>query len=522
MPVYWLDVGTRFANYGQRFRLPAPFRIYSYYMNVTCPPPSRYDRRRRLVLQGVLAVMAVLGLLVAALAPALTAQAQATVPTPNAVLSLAVAPRAPDRVLAGVLNSPQPAAVWRTQDGGLTWQNTTPGLSPNISIAAITFDPRNQRIAFAADGGSGFLYRSNDGGATWVEVPSVRDYISSNSAIGELYATNEGAGLVLYAGTRFDGVLRTADAGNTWQRLDAGLVGEARRIRELLDYNGALYAGTHDGLYRLPAGGTTWTRVESFPDGGIVYSLATQGNTLYAGTDTALYRSDDGDAWTRVANTPSTIYYDVVDTGRLLVLGTENGLFTGSGESWAQANVDGVPYTAPIYALANTPRAPRTIYAGTVDNWVLRSDDEGLNFASPAAMGPLDVRAAVATATPTATPTATSTNTATPTNTPTETATATPSATPSATPAPTNTPVPTATRTPLPTATPSSTPTGTYTAAPTATATSTPVPTATPAVNCKHCHTERGRPGDRICPTRGRCGAIHHDRTATAAKWCRD
>ena len=438
------------------------------------------------------------------------------------MLSLAVAPRAPDRVLAGVLNSPQPAAVWRTQDGGLTWQNTTPGLSPNISIAAITFDPRNPRIAFAADGGSGFLYRSNDGGATWVEVPSVRDYISSNSAIGELYATNEGAGLVLYAGTRFDGVLRTADAGNTWQRLDAGLVGEARRIRELLDYNGALYAGTHDGLYRLPAGGTTWTRVESFPDGGIVYSLATQGNTLYAGTDTALYRSDDGDAWTRVANTPSTIYYDVVDTGRLLVLGTENGLFIGSGESWAQANVDGVPYTAPIYALANTPRAPRTIYAGTVDNWVLRSDDEGLNFASPAAMGPLDVRAAVATATPTATPTATSTNTATPTNTPTETATATPSATPSATPTPTNTPVPTATRTPLPTATPSSTPTGTYTAAPTATATSTPAPTDTPAVTATDPTLSAARPGDTICPTRGRCGAIHHDRAAPAAKWCSD
>ena len=329
-------------------------------MNVTCPPPSRCHRRWRPVLQGVLAVMVVLGLMVAALAPT-PSLAQATVPTPNAVLSLAVAPRSPDRVLAGVLNSPQPAAVWRTQDGGLTWQNTTPGLSPNISIAAITFDPRNSRMAFAADGGSGFLYRSNDGGTSWVEVPSVRDYVSSNSAIGELYATNEGAGLVLYAGTRFDGVLRTADAGNTWQRLDAGLVGEARRIRELLEYGGNLYAGTHDGLYRLPTGGTTWTRVDSFPDGGIVYSLATQGNTLYAGTDTALYRSDDGDTWTRVPNTPSTIYYDVVDTGRLLVLGTENGLFAGSGESWAPANVDGVPYTAPIYALANTPRAPHDL-----------------------------------------------------------------------------------------------------------------------------------------------------------------
>ena len=250
--------------------------------------------------------MVVLGLLAAVLAPATNALAQAAAPSPNAVLSLAVAPSAPDRVLAGVLNSPQPAGVWRSQDGGLTWQNTTPDLAPNISIAAITFDPRNSRLAFAADGGSGFLYRSNDGGATWAEVPSVRDLVSSNSAIGELYATNEGSGLVLYAGTRFDGVLRTTDAGNTWQQLDAGLVGEARRIRELLEYGGNLYAGTHDGLYRLPTGGTTWSQVAGFPDGGIVYSLAVQGDTLYAGTDTAVYRSDDGDTWTPVPNSPTT------------------------------------------------------------------------------------------------------------------------------------------------------------------------------------------------------------------------
>jgi hypothetical protein len=56
-----------------------------------------------------------------------------------------------------------------------------------------------------------------------------------------------------------------------------------------------------------------------------------------------------------------------------------------------------------VYALANTARAPRTIYAGTADAWVLRSDDEGLTFASVSAMPPLDVRAALATATPTPT-----------------------------------------------------------------------------------------------------------------------
>lgn len=433
------------------------------------------------VVAGLPAVLAIL-LLLATVFPALRAGAQAgaqaTAPSPNAVLALAVAPGAPDRVLAGVLNSPQPAGIWRTTDGGLTWANTTPGLAPNISIAAITYDPNNSRLAFAADGGSGFLYRSNDGGATWAEVPSVRSLLSSTSAIGELYATNAG-GLVVYAGTRFDGVLRSTDAGSTWQKLDAGLVGEARRIRELIEYEGDLYAGTHNGLYRLPAGGTTWEQVTGFTDPGIIYSLAVQGTNLFAGTDSALYQSPDGATWTRVPNAPTTTYYDIVDTGRLLVLGTENGLFAGSGESWPQANLDGVPYTAPVYALANLPRAPRTVYAGTVDSWVLRSDDEGQNFASLGALAPLDVRAALATATPTPSPTATPTNTATPTSTPTETPTPLPTATATWTPTPTFTPIPTDTPVPTATRTPTNTPTGTYTVEPSATVTDTPPPTPT-------------------------------------------
>jgi hypothetical protein len=165
-------------------------------------------------------------------------------------------------------------------------------------------------------------------------------------------------------------------------------------------------------------------------------------------------RADGG--WTRVPNAPTTVYYAMVSTGRLLVLATENGLWTGSGDAWALATVGGAGYSAPVYALANTPRAPRTIYAGTVDAWVLRSDDEGLTFAGVGAFGPLDVAAALATATPTPTLTPTPTNTATPTNTPTETATPTPSPTATETSTPTVTRTPTPTRTAVPTRTPDS------------------------------------------------------------------
>ena len=419
--------------------------------------------------------------------------AQGSPPTPNAVLSLAVGPGAPNQVIAGVLNSPQPAGIFLTTDGAVTWTNATPGLPANISFAAVAFDPRNARIAYAADGGSGFLFRSIDGGATWTELETFRGLLSATSAVGELYTTVEAGRAVVYAGTRFDGVLRSVDEGESWTRLDAGLTGDARRIRELTTYAGDLYAGTHNGLYRLPAGAVVWQPVPAFPDQGIVYSLWAAADALYAGTTSSLYVSADGAAWSRVASAPTTVYYDIVGSGRLLVLGTENGLWVGANDAWAQAAVDGAAYAAPVYALANTARAPRTIYAGTADAWVLRSDDEGLTFASVSAMSPLDVRAALATATPTPTftptptDTPTPTNTATPTHTPTTTPTFTATPLPTQTPTPTDTPTPTLTRTPRPTATPALTATAAVTAttaltlvAPTATtlaeAVATPLP----------------------------------------------
>ena len=409
--------------------------------------------------------------------------AQDAAPTANPVLSLAVAPGAPNQVLAGVLNSPQPAAIYRSIDGGVAWNNATPDLPANISITSLAFDPRNARVAYAADGGGGLIFRSQDGGATWSEIPGFRALISANSAVGVLFTTVENNRSVLYAGTRFDGVFRTEDGGATWQQLDSGLVGEARRIRSLAAFDGVLYAGTHDGLYQLALGATTWEAVADFPVNDIVFSLLADGETLYAGTSTFLYAGGAGNGWARVPNSPSTVFYALVSTGRLLVLATENGLWTGSGDAWALATVGGAGYSAPVYALANTPRAPRTIYAGTADAWVLRSNDEGLTFAGVGALGPLDVAAALATATPTPTLTPTPTNTATPTNTPTETATPTPSPTATETPTPTVTRTPTPTRTAVPTRTPTATRTTTPISIglePTATTTETPPPAVTP------------------------------------------
>lgn len=389
---------------------------------------------------------------------------QGVVPTRNAAISVAVAPGAPDKVLAGTLNAPDRPTVFRSSDGGVTWKAADSGLAENISLSGIAFDPQNPLVALAGDGGVGMLFRTTDGGATWTEVPEFRTLLSETSAIGELYATIEGRKTVFWACTRFDGVLRSTDGGNTWEKLDAGLVGEGRRVRELVRFGDDLYAGTHAGMYRLPLGTSVWQQL-AFPSGLIVFSLTTTRDAIVAGTGNGLYSSTDGINWERLPNFPNTVVYDVVSTGRLLVSATDIGLWVGAGDTWQQSTLNGSPYGAVSYALANTDKAPRTIYAGTQNDWVLRSDDEGVSFYTVANMPVLDVRAALATATPTPTLTPTSTDTptptdtATPTNTPTDTPTQTFTPTSTDTPTPTDTATPTNTETPIPSATDTNTPT---------------------------------------------------------------
>jgi photosystem II stability/assembly factor-like uncharacterized protein len=389
------------------------------------------------------------------------------------------------------LNAPDPPTVYRSNDGGITWQGAISGLSPDVSISGLAFDPQNARVALAGDGGAGYLFGSQDGGSTWAELPGIRSQLSPSSAIGELTAFIEDQVSTFYAMTRFDGVFRSQDVGNSWTQLSAGLVGEARRVREVVRWRDSLYAGTHDGVYRLDAATNIWVRSSGFPAGVIAFSMTTQGDTLVSGTGVGVYTSTDGETWVTSPGFPLTIVYDIVETETGLVAATDTGLYTGVGGNWRQATLNGAPYSGVTYALASTPKAVRTVYAGTEVDWVLRSDDGGATFYSVSTMPPLDVRAALATPTPSPTPTPPPTDTPTMTPTPTPSSTPTETATPTNTPVPTDTPVPS--DTPPPTATLTDVP-PTQTAAPTSTsvfddstlaealtlAAATPIPTAPP------------------------------------------
>lgn len=328
-----------------------------------------------------------------------------TAPTVNAVISLAVAPNNPAQVLAGTINTPELSTIYRSEDGGATWSPAGTGLRNDISISDIAYDPGNPSVVLAADGGFGYLFRSADGGSTWAEAPAFKALIGSTSAVGELYSAEVNGVTTFYAGTRFDGVLSSTDGGQTWQSLAQGLAGDARRVRSFQLFNGVMYAGTHDGVYALDAATATWTKSVNFPATTIAYSMAEQGGSLFVGAiGSGLWSSTDGVAWAQVVGFPADIsIYDLVSAGTGLVIATDFGVWSGSGEQWLQASVDGVANDNAIYALA---AANGTVYAGSAADWVLRTDDRGFSFASIATVAPLAVESVpvVPTVTPEATP----------------------------------------------------------------------------------------------------------------------
>ncbi|MCY4081676.1 MAG: hypothetical protein OXF54_15640 [Caldilineaceae bacterium] len=421
------------------------------------------------------------------------------VPFSNSIIGLDVSPDDASVVIAGTLNVPVPAGIYRSTDGGHTWARADVELPADTSVASIRFDPQDGNRVLAADGGAGNLFISEDGGQSWRQEFSVNQVLTPNSGIGRLFTRVEDGVTVFYAGTRYDGVVRSRDGGLNWAWFGEGLTGSALRVRAFADKEGALYAGTHDGVWRLTAGASNWERVD-LPAGIIARGMTISEGRLYVGTfASGLYLSDDGYNWVQDPSFPAgVVIYDVTVSGQKVIVGTNVGLWTQSVPEWTRVTVNGVAYTNPVFRLATSTTFFGVTYAGTEQDGVLRTLDSGESFLSSAQITPLNPAelSRVPTPTPTETPppSDTSTPTATPTVTatpdpgaPTETATST--ATASATPDPE---APTATPTveclPIALHHPIETPTATVTAtpdpnAPAGTPTATGTVTATPEPN---------------------------------------
>lgn len=132
-------------------------------------------------------------------------------------------------VLYAATGSGYEAGVFRTEDGGETWELRSSGID-NLDLRSIAVAPSNPDILYAGSvdatdetGRSGQIYKSVDGGQTWLDVTGGIDHEGPHIIISiVIHPTNPD---VVYASVQglFGGVYKTSDGGATWQRRAQGL-----------------------------------------------------------------------------------------------------------------------------------------------------------------------------------------------------------------------------------------------------------------------------------------------------------
>ena len=284
----------------------------------------------------------------------------------------------PNFATDGICFAARSSGLYRSQDGGVTWQSTLDSLqlSAPLAASAVAVSPAFTADRFVVAGAEGGVLRSFDRGDAWYVhlLPAPPPLISCLAASPNFVEDG-----VLFAGALEDGVFRSANSGDNWVLWNFGLLDlHVMALAVSPDYarDETLFAGTETGVFRSSNGGRAWRETPFPADLAPVLSLAlspafASDGVLFAGAEVnGLHVSRDrGRSWQRLgaqiaAESVNAIILSPHFPARphLLVL-LANGPFLSrdGGLTWALAagpDVAGAQASAVAAPLGLEPGAP--------------------------------------------------------------------------------------------------------------------------------------------------------------------
>jgi photosystem II stability/assembly factor-like uncharacterized protein len=274
---------------------------------------------------------------------------------PSSLTDLLVDPSDPQRWLAGT-----PTGVYRSQDGGQTWE----AISPPWPIWDLAFGPTGRL----------FLARSN--GLAWSdEVGGAEVAWQASQGLEQVFffrvKPHPVEANLVWGGSWGNNVAASLDGGQTVKPIHNGL--ETLSVLDLIWHAtpGQVTVGTIEGLYRTDDGGQSWFRLPGPLTHQTIHSLLqSDDGAIWAGASNGLWVSRDyGVTWEMAKGMPPAT---VLRLGKLVTPEGAQWLWAGTeraglwfsrdgGASWLFGGLAG----QSVYALFFDPVQPERLVAAT-------------------------------------------------------------------------------------------------------------------------------------------------------------
>jgi photosystem II stability/assembly factor-like uncharacterized protein len=300
--------------------------------------------------------------------------------------------------------------IYKSMDAGKSW--TFVGLENAGQIGSLIIHPDIPDIAYAAVIGQPFrkseergVFRTMNGGESWEKVLFLSDSVGAvdlefapdNPDI--IYAAmwrGERKPWTIISGGAEDGIFKSTDGGDTWERktsgLPTGLIGKIdfavstdnpKRVWAQIQADGG-----QEGIYKSDDYGESWIKVEIPPHvhTSIMYrpfyftnidANPENADNIWAGTKAFWTSYDGGETWKEIPATHAD-HHDLwinPNDSLLMIQGNDGGAAVSrdGGANWSSVFNQA---TAELYSCDVDDQFPYYLYSGQQDNTTIRVPSE--------------------------------------------------------------------------------------------------------------------------------------------------
>ncbi|MEJ2737395.1 MAG: hypothetical protein P8189_28210, partial [Anaerolineae bacterium] len=257
------------------------------------------------------------------------------------------------------------------------WHPASQGIPGQIGVAAAAIAPSDPQVLYLAAYEPGGLYRSDDGGQTWQPAGT-----GLESLAPIVLTVHPAVPNLAWVGT-VTGAYRTQDGGESWHPM-ADLSGMPVYALAASPDGDRLYAGGEaPSVWRSDDSGQSWSSSElaKSPDGVLSLAVGSDG-IVYAGTaGQGVWASQDaGQTWQPVGGAITSAHVTILrllHDGRLYALADgQSYLFQRGGESWQLVG----PSNFEALSFAVGPGRPGRLYLGSKGRGLAVSLDGGVSW----------------------------------------------------------------------------------------------------------------------------------------------